>query len=196
MDNYNNVDNVDNANNLSHPSGSEKAGDEIGEAAGGVSGVVVGAAIGSLGGPVGTVVGGIAGAIGGWWAGRSVAEAAQEYTVGDDAVYRNHYENSPDRLADRDYESVSPAYRLGHLAARNPDYRGRPFREVEVDLERGWSSSASKTHGAWNSMRGYANDGYDRSASCAEQQLIRDRANDAAEEADKRLDEAGDVNMF
>lgn len=190
MDDKNKNDNI---NRRDH---SQTAGDEIGEAAGGVSGVVVGAAIGSLGGPVGTVIGGIAGAIGGWWAGREVAEAAQGYTAGDDAVYRNHYENSPHRLADRDYESVSPAYRLGHLAARNPDYHGRPFKDVEADLRRGWTGAASKTYGEWDGVRGYANDAYDRSASSTEQQRLRDEANNAAEEADKRLDESGGVNLF
>lgn len=185
-----------NNDNISHHDHPNTAGNEIGEAAGGISGVFVGAAIGSLGGPVGTVIGGIAGAIGGWWAGRSVAEAAKEYTVGDDAVYRNHYENSPNRLADRDYESVSPAYRLGHLAARNPEYSGRPFKEVEGDLHRGWTAAASATHGEWESVRGYANDAYDRSASSAEQQRLRDKASNAADEADKRLDDAGSANLF
>jgi len=172
------------------------AGDEIGEAAGGISGVVVGAAIGSVGGPVGTLIGGIAGAVGGWWAGHSVAEAAQEYTPGDDAVYRNHYDNSPHRLADRDYESVSPAYRLGHLAARNPDYHGRPFNEIEDELRRGWNGGARQTYGEWGAVRGYVNDAYDRSASAIEQQRLRDEANNAAEEADKRLEDSGDMNIF
>jgi hypothetical protein len=158
--------------------------------------VVVGAAIGSLGGPVGTVIGGIAGAIGGWWAGRAVADAAQEYTVGDDAVYRNHYESAPDRLADRDYESVSPAYRLGHLAARNPEYRGRPFGEVESDLRRGWDKAASTTHGEWDSVRRFANDAYDRSASSVEREHLRAEANNAADDDAKRLDDSGDLNMF
>ncbi|HEY5086940.1 MAG TPA: hypothetical protein VII66_06200 [Gemmatimonadaceae bacterium] len=187
--------NNENDNTIRHDR-SHVAGDEIGEAAGGISGVVVGAAIGSLGGPVGTVIGGIAGAIGGWWAGHSVADAAQEYTVGDDAVYRNHYDNSPIRLADRDYESVSPAYRLGHLAARNPDYHGRPFHEVEPDLKRGWNGVASKTHGEWETVRGYANDAYDRSASSVEQQRLREEASNAADDDAKRLDDAGDVNLF
>ncbi|HXF23370.1 MAG TPA: hypothetical protein VN602_02560 [Gemmatimonadaceae bacterium] len=172
------------------------AGDEIGEAAGGISGVVVGAAIGSVGGPVGTLIGGIAGAVGGWWAGHAVAEAAQEYTVGDDAVYRNHYDNSPNRLADRDYESVSPAYRLGHLAARNPDYRGRPFDDIEDELRRGWNGGAKQTYGEWDTVRGYVRDAYDRSASATEQQRLRDEANNAANEADRRLEESGDMNIF
>lgn len=175
---------------------SRVAGDEIGEAAGGVSGVVVGAAIGSVAGPVGTLIGGIAGAVGGWWAGHAVAEAAQQYTVGDDAVYRNHYDNSPQRLADRDYESVSPAYRLGHLAAHNPDYRGRSFNDIEDELRRGWNGGARETYGEWDAVRGYVNDAYDRSASSVEQQRLRDEANNAADEADKRLEDSGDLNLF
>ena len=173
-----------------------KTGDQIGEAAGSASGVVVGAAIGSFAGPVGTVVGAVAGAIGGWWAGRAVADAAQGYSPGDDAVYRNHYESSGNRLADRNYDAVSPAYRLGHLAGHNPDYRGRQFSEIEPELRRGWDSAASKTHGNWNSVRAYANDAYDRSVSGAEQQRLRDAANDAANDDDKRLDDAGAQNIF
>ena len=125
-----------------------------------------------------------------------MAEAAQEYTVGDDAVYRNHYDNSPDRLADRDYESVSPAYRLGHLAARNPDYHGRPFDDIEDELRRGWDGGARQTYGEWNTVRGYVRDAYDRSASASEQQRLRDEANNAANEADRRLEESGDMNIF
>lgn len=208
MDDRNNdTDNLDN-DNIVRPDRSETAphtvshtdshttGEEIGEAAGGVSGVVAGAAIGSLGGPVGTVVGGIAGAIGGWWAGRAVAEAAEGYTAEDDAVYRNRYESSPDRLADRDYESVSPAYRLGHLAAQNPDYRGRPFTEVEADLRRGWNGVADKTHGAWDTVRAYANDAYDRSTISAEQQRLREEANNAANDDARRLDDTAGLNLY
>lgn len=204
MDDRNNdIDDLDNDNTVQpdrphadpHTT-SHTTGEELGEAAGGVSGVVAGAAIGSLGGPVGTVIGGIAGAIGGWWAGRAVAEAAEGYSAGDDAVYRNHYENSPDRLADRDYESVSPAYRLGHLAAQNPDYRGRAFTDVEADLRRGWNGIADKTYGDWESVRSFASDAYDRSASSAEQQRLREEANNAANDDARRLDDTAGLNLY
>src|SRR5215208_5009836 len=92
--------------------------DHAGEAAGGVSGVVAGASVGSLAGPVGTVIGGIVGAMTGWWTGRAVAEAATSITTDDDRYYRRHYETSAGRLADRSYDSVKPAYVLGHLASR------------------------------------------------------------------------------
>jgi len=176
-----------------HP---RETGDEVGEAAGGISGVVVGAAIGSLGGPVGAVIGGIAGAVGGWWAGRAVADAAQEYSVGDEAVYRNHFDNSPNRLADRKYESVSPAYQIGHIAARNPDYQGRTFDEIEPDIERGWIKAAAMGHDDWHRVRDYARDAYDRSANGVERERLRSRSNLAADEADKRLDSENDLDLI
>jgi len=136
-------------------------GDHIGEAAGGISGVLTGAAIGAAGGPLGTIIGGIAGAGGGWRAGRTVSEAATHMTGGDsDAHYRHHYERTTDRLADRSYDDVRPAYQLGHLAAMNPDYRGRDFERVEAELQRGWSDDVRARHGDWQRVRSYARDAF------------------------------------
>jgi hypothetical protein len=137
--------------------------DHVGEAAGGISGVTAGAAIGSAGGPVGTVIGGIVGAMAGWWSGRAVAEAATALTTEDDDYYRKHYTASPTRLADRSYDDVKPAYYLGHLASRNPEYQNRSWAEVEPDLRNGWS--ANNRYGAWDSVRAYANEGYTRGRS-------------------------------
>jgi hypothetical protein len=139
--------------------------DEIGEAVGGISGVLTGAALGSLGGPIGTIIGGIAGAVAGWWAGKAISEAATHVTHDDEAFYRTHYESSANRLADRDYEDVRPAYQLGHLAGRNPEYQGRSFEEVEADLQRGWTSDVSARHGDWTQVRHYARDAYERGRS-------------------------------
>ncbi len=52
-------------------------------------------------------------------------------TTDDDEYYRKHYEAAP--IGDRSYDSVRPAYHVGHIAARNPDYRGRSFDEVDAD---------------------------------------------------------------
>ena len=155
--------------------------DHVGEAAGGISGVLAGAAVGSAVGPIGTIIGGIAGAMGGWWTGRAVSEAATAITSDDDAFYRKHYEGSPSRLADRSYDDVKPAYYLGHLASRNPDYRNRPFSEVEADLKRGWSSDSR--YGSWDQMRGYAQEGYTRGTSS-----LSNAANRVANAADNLKD--------
>lgn len=175
-------------------------GDEVGEAAGGISGVVTGAAIGSLGGPIGTIIGGIAGAIGGWWAGKEISEAARSYTNEDDSFYRSHYESSDARLADRSYADVSPAYQLGHLAGRNPDYAGRSFDTVESDLRRGWDSSAARAHGEWDHVRGFARDAYTRAAAMPVRDIGRTdttvAANDAANMDSKRLDDSAGYKAF
>ena len=141
------------------------AADYVGEAAGGISGGLAGAAIGSIGGPIGVLVGGLAGVVGGWWAGRSIAEAAKDYGEEHDTYYRTHYETRP--LGDRRYDDVRPAYQLGHLASRNPDYRGRSFDEVETDLRRGWSDDIGARHGDWASVRGYAREGYAHGSTLA-----------------------------
>ena len=134
--------------------------DHVGEAAGGIGGVAAGAAIGSLAGPIGTVIGGIAGAVGGWWAGRAVAEAATAVTTDDDDYYRRHYDTTP--IGDRSYDQVRPAYHIGHIASRNPDYRGRSFDDVDADLRRGWAADHAQP---WDSVRSYASEGYRRGAS-------------------------------
>lgn len=143
-------------------------GDQVGEAAGGISGVLAGAAIGSLGGPIGTVIGGIAGAIGGWWTGRAISEAASNFTHADDEHYRSAYQRAVNRSPGRDYEEVRPAFQLGHLASRNPDYRGRDFDDIEVDLQRGWTDDVSRQSGDWQEVRAYARDAYSRGRSGGE----------------------------
>jgi hypothetical protein len=138
--------------------------DQIGETAGGISGVLLGAGIGSAAGPVGAVIGGIAGAIGGWWAGRAVVEAASSLSREDEAYFREHYDNVPNRAADRAYDDVRPAYYLGQIASHNPNFLEREFTEVEPELERGWAESSEK-NGTWISVRDYAAEGFRRGRS-------------------------------
>ena len=142
------------------------AGDEVGEAVGGISGVLTGAALGSLGGPIGTIIGGVAGAVSGWWAGRTISEAAYHASHDDDAFYRDRHA-AAGAPAGRGYEDVRPAYQLGHVAGRNPDYRGRTFDDVEADLRHGWSDAVSARHGRWDEVRGYARDAFERSRATA-----------------------------
>ena len=151
--------------NVIHHDDHPDKGDHLGEAAGGISGVLTGAAIGSAGGPIGMIIGGIAGAMGGWWAGRAVSEAAENFTDDDDKYYGSHYDRSPSKMADRKYDDVRPAYAVGHMAGRNPDYSNRSFDDVEKDLQKGWTSSMRERHGEWTTARPFARDAYDRSRS-------------------------------
>ena len=139
-------------------------GEEVGEAAGSISGVLLGAGIGSAAGPVGTLIGGIAGALGGWWAGRAVADSAAKLSREDEAYFREHYEASPNRAADRSYDDVRGAYYLGHIASHNPNFIEREWLEVEPELERGWSAQEDR-YGSWTSVRDYAEKGFSRGRS-------------------------------
>ena len=141
------------------PENTETDAKNVGEAAGSFLGGVGGMAMGIAGGPVGLVIGAIAGAVGGWWAGHGVAEA---FTSQDDAAYRAHYASSADRIADRDYDSVAPAYVTGHLAGRNPEYAARSFDQIEPELQRGWSDDVARRHGQWPAVRGYARAAFER----------------------------------
>jgi len=156
---------ADNALRLHHDDRATAA-DVVGEGVGGFSGLAAGAAVGSLGGPIGTVIGMIAGAAAGWWTGRAVSEAAASFT-NDEEHYRKHYGTSRTTAtsADADYDRVRPAYQLGHLASRNPDYANRSFDEVEPDLQRGWTGDVATRHGEWQSVRGYAREAYTRGRS-------------------------------
>jgi hypothetical protein len=129
---------------------------------GAAGGAVAGATVGTVTlGPIGTIVGAIAGALGGGWAGLAAA-APTHFTPEHDREYRTHYESDPERLADRPYDAIRPAYQLGHLAARNPDYARRDFDAVEADLQRGWSDDVRARHGDWQAARRYAREAFVR----------------------------------
>lgn len=172
--------------NVVHHDDHPDTSDHIGEAAGGISGVLTGAAIGSAGGPIGTIIGGIAGAMGGWWAGRAISEAAENFTDADEQYYRGHYERSPSKLADRKYDDVRPAYAVGHMAGRNPDYRQRSFDDVESDLQKGWTDTMRQRHGEWATARPFARDAYDRSRSSLDKAW--DKTRQGADDLKDRVD--------
>ncbi|HEU4641545.1 MAG TPA: hypothetical protein VFS44_03755 [Gemmatimonadaceae bacterium] len=140
--------------------GPETNAELLGEGVGGASGAIVGAALGSFAGPVGTVIGVIAGALGGWWAGRAVVDVASGISADEDAAYREHYEGSDARLADRGYEEARPAYHLGRIARGNPEYGGRSFEEVEPVLERGWTEELRGRYGEWHVVRAFVREGW------------------------------------
>lgn len=176
-----------------HHDDNPSTGDKVGEAVGGVSGVVTGAAIGSAGGPLGTIIGGIAGALGGWWAGRTVSEAASRFTDHDDNNYRQAYEARSDRLADRTYDDVRPAYQIGHLASENPDYNGKNFESIETDLQRGWSNDLRSRHGDWAAVRPYAEEAYTSRTSVSAREATNRMDNSAENLADQASDTTRNV---
>ena len=117
-----------------HENTRESTEEKVGEGVGGVTGALAGAGLGSAAGPIGTILGGIAGAVGGWWAGEKVGRAVDDWTD-TEPHYRKHYDGA-DRK-DVTYDDARVGYTVGHIARRNPDYRNRPFEEIEPDLRRG-----------------------------------------------------------
>lgn len=132
------------------------AGEQAGEGIGGIGGTLAGAGIGSLAGPIGTVIGGIAGAVGGWWAGEKAGRAAEDMSTHDE-YYRSHHRDLG--RTDVDYDTARAGYGVGHVAGRNPDYRGRAFEDVEPDLRRGWREDRE-----YESMRPFVRTGFERTS--------------------------------
>jgi hypothetical protein len=116
----------------------------------------------ALGRSVDLIVHRIGQSVGGWWVEREATATARQVTFDDDVVYRAHYDFSPTRLADRNYEVVRPAYLLGHIAGANPMYEGRDFESIENDLRLGWSDEIKSKHGEWDSVRHYAKEAFAR----------------------------------
>ena len=179
------------------PNKASVGGRLVGEGVGGAGGIAAGAAIGSLAGPVGTVIGMLAGAVGGWWAGKEVADAVSRHDDDADNYYRTHYEQNRRADTARSYDDVRPVYQLGDVAARNPDYQGRRFEEIEPDLQRGWTDDLRTRHGDWSEVRGYASEGYTRgrgAVGTAAQgaRNLADRAGDATERGMNRAANAAD----
>lgn len=186
-------DNVHTDGGVLHHDNNPSVGDEVGEAVGGVSGVVTGAAIGSAGGPVGTVIGAIAGAVGGWWAGRTVSEAASKFTDHDDNNYRQAYESRSDRLADRNYDDIRPAYQLGHIASENPDYNGKSFEAIESDLQHGWGNDMRSKHGDWQTVRPYAQEAYSSRMGSSSSVSAREATNTSMNSGENLSDRTSDT---
>jgi hypothetical protein len=150
------------ATDTGQPAPSDESRRAVAGPIGAAGGAAAGAAVGTVTlGPVGAMIGAIAGALGGGWSGLAAA-APTHYTPEHDQEYREHYESDAERLADRPYDAVRPAYQLGHLAAHNPDYARRDFDAIEADLQRGWTDDVRARHGDWQAARRYAREAFTR----------------------------------
>jgi hypothetical protein len=74
---------------------------------------------------------------------------AAGFTDGDDRLFRSHFQHV-NRLADRSYDEVRPAYQLGYAAALRGD--DVAFEEIETDVENGWLNVRT-AHGDWATVR-------------------------------------------
>ncbi len=68
--------------------------------------------------------------------------------------YRKHHREADTEL---DYDDARVGYGVGHMAGRNPDYRGRSFEEVEPELRAGWN----ETDYEYEQHRPHVREGYE-----------------------------------
>jgi hypothetical protein len=114
---------------------------------------VTGAAVSAISGVLGTIIGKIAGRVGGWWNG--AAEAIAELPEEEHQACLIHFESYTPRPAGVTFETALPAYAIGYVAARNPDYRGRRFDDIEGDLRHGLGND-------YDNLRDFSRYGYER----------------------------------
>jgi len=128
----------------------------IGATIGGAAGGLV---AGVVGGPLGAVVGAIAGgAVVGGLAGKGVGELIDP--TAEDEWVRGRAENPERPATEAELAAARRAFRFGLAAqARFP---GRPFREVEDQLHRGWQESGETV--PWADVYESAKAGFDRPA--------------------------------
>ena len=81
------------------------------------------------------------------------------FTEEHDRLFRSHFQHA-NRIADRGYDEVRPAYRLGFEAAGDQRYSDHDFESVESELENGWLNV--RAQGEWQSVRDYAREGFER----------------------------------
>jgi hypothetical protein len=72
--------------------------------------------------------------------------------------YRGDFDAHTERTEAHTFEQARPAYQLGHAAGSNPAYLGRPYVEVEVELERSYQPQGETR---WEHVRQYARRGFE-----------------------------------
>jgi hypothetical protein len=108
-----------------------------------------------------TVLGGIAVAAGGWWAGNKLYDVWSQMGTEEDQDCRVYYEAHPARTT-VSYDQARTGYTLGYTAARNPDYTGRTFEDVEPHLRGGYTGSRA---GSYDTLRDFTRRGYERGST-------------------------------
>lgn len=108
-----------------------------------------------------TAVGALALAGGAWWASRKLSETVSELSEEEERECRTLYESHPSR-ASVPYDQARTVYVVGYVAARNPDYSGRAYDDVEPHLRSGFTGARTVTY---DSLRDFGRRGYERGSS-------------------------------
>lgn len=109
-----------------------------------------------------TMLAGVAGAAGAWWAGRKVYDAIKDMNEEDEQDVRTYYDTHSASRTGLPYSRARSGYALGYAAARNPDYTGRSFEQVEPHLRTGYAGAAGQHSDA---VTDFARRGYERAGA-------------------------------
>jgi len=139
-----------------------------------VGGAAAGAATGTVAGPVGTVVGAAVGAVVGGLAGKGIAELIDPKA--EDLYWRDTYSTRPYVTPGATYDDYGPAYRYGVDSFGR--YEGRPFDEVETDLERDWERAKGKSKLEWQNAKHATRDSWQRVSDAVERAVPGDSDRD------------------
>ena len=120
-----------------------------------MAGVAAGAV---TGGPVGAAIGGAVGAFAGGLAGKAIAHRIDSDL--EDTYWRENHASQPYAQPGTTYEDYGPAYRYG--VSTYPNYRGRPFDEVDSELARDWGRYKGQSSLEWAQARHATRASWDR----------------------------------
>ncbi|HEX9944161.1 MAG TPA: hypothetical protein VGG03_19285 [Thermoanaerobaculia bacterium] len=128
----------------------------------GTGGFGIAPGLGAATPPVRTVVTqpGITGVARDYTAGEPGTTHETRFTEEEDAYWRQNYPSRPYALSGRNYDEYRPAYHYGTDAAHR--YQGRPWEDVESDLERGWESAKGNSRLAWHETKDAVRDAWHR----------------------------------
>ena len=151
--------NADTPQNLpENPLTSHPVGTGVGAVAGGLA---TGAAVGTVAGPIGTAIGAAIGAVVGGLTGKSIAQEIDPSA--ENTYWRESYSSRPYVSPGASFDQYEPAY--GYGVSSYGAHSGRPFDEVESDLERGWDNAKGTSNLAWGNAKGAVRDAWDRLAT-------------------------------
>lgn len=130
----------------------------VGTGLGAAGGAATGAALGAVAGPIGAAVGLVAGAVAGGLTGKAVAESIDP--TYEDAYWKENYAKQPYVDSNVPYETYAPAYRTGYEGRAR--HQGRPFEDVETELERDYMKNRGESSLSWSQARRATRDAWHR----------------------------------
>jgi hypothetical protein len=123
----------------------ERMGESVGAALGGAAGRANDMATDALGSLFTSALQ----SMGDWWAGSDAQQVLHAFKGEDEGACREHHATGQGG----DFSRARPHYQFGYVAGRNPAYHGKPFDQVEAELQRTWEAAARDDLGEWNEAR-------------------------------------------